>query len=136
MGLRIGAVIALVSALWLGSLAAAPSVHADGAAAVLYGRVLPDGDGQLPVRVRAVSDTGVVCGTATVQPETETVGVYAMRVIGADVKAGCPADGEFFSVMLLYGLIDGDGPAASRVLMRTGVAMPVDLARASAQPGS
>ena len=130
MGLRTGAVAMLVSVLWLGSLAASPLAHADGEAAVLYGHVLPDGDGQLPLRVRAISDDGIVCGTASVQPEGN-LGVYAIRVATAAMRAGCPAEGDPVNLFLLYGPVDDGGLPASRAVMRTGVATAVDLARPS-----
>ena len=130
MGLRIGAVAILASALWLGSLAASPLAHADGEAAVFYGHVLLDGSGQLPLRVRAVSDAGIVCGTASVQPEG-SLGVYAIRVATAEMKAGCPAEGEPVNLFLLSGPVDDGGLPAFRAVMRTGVAIPVDLSRPS-----
>ncbi len=131
MGLRIGAVAILASALWLGSLAASPLAHADGGAAVFSGRVLSDGGGELPLRVRAVSDAGVVCGTASVQSDGR-VGTYAIRVTTAESRVGCPANGDFVNLILLYGLVDDGTPPASRVVIYDGVVTPLDLARPSA----
>jgi len=131
MGLRTGAVAILASALWLGSLAASPLAHADGEAAVLYGHVLPDGDGQFPLRVRALADSGVVCGTASVQSDGR-VGTYAIRISTADTRPGCPASGDFVNLVLLYGLVDDGTPPASRVVIYNGLATPLDLARPSA----
>jgi len=83
------------------------SAHADGAAAVFYGYVVPEPGGVLPKRIRALSDSGVVCGSAEVWPTaSSTAGFYAMSVISADAKPGCPAVDEPVHFALLYGMID------------------------------
>jgi hypothetical protein len=98
---------------------------------VFYGQVLPDGTGEFPIRVRAVADSGVVCGTGTVQVE-RTRASYAIRVATAGLRDGCPGDGEPVNLVLLYGLIDEGGPAASRITIFAGEVAELSLARPAA----
>ena len=64
----------------------------------------------MPKRVRAVAESGAVCGSAdvTVTPNAR-VGFYAIPVVSADVKPGCPTAGDTVGFALVYGMIDESG---------------------------
>ena len=98
----------LALTLLLGSLmATGSSAYAGGPAAVFYGYVVPDQSGVMPKRVRAISERGVVCGSADVAATASaTAGFYALSVISGGTKDGCPTSGEPVYFALVYGLID------------------------------
>lgn len=103
----LAALVGLV--LIVGSLTSiAPAAHAGEPMAVFYGYVLPESTaGALPKRVRAISAQGAVCGSADVTVTGNTkIGFYAMPVVPASVKDGCPVSGETVRFALVYGLID------------------------------
>ncbi|MDO9444572.1 MAG: hypothetical protein Q7K37_04595 [Dehalococcoidia bacterium] len=106
---RLGIILSVVLGTFM---AAGPSASAEGPAAIFLGFVVPDADGMLATRVRAVGNGGAVCGTADVTESGESVGFYALRVSPASAKAGCPAEGETVRFTLLYGNID-DGTFAN-----------------------
>jgi len=62
--------------------------------------------------VRAVGNGGAVCGTADVIESGEGVGFYLLVVVPADLKDGCPGEGQLVRFSLLTGSID-DGAFAS-----------------------
>lgn len=106
---RLGIILSVVLGTFM---AAGPSASAEGPAAIFLGFVVPDADGFLATRVRALGAGGAVCGTADVTESGENVGFYALRVAPAADKAGCPAEGEMVRFALLYGNID-DGTFAN-----------------------
>ena len=133
-GLRIGAVVVLASALWLGSPALGLSAQAGGPNAVFQGFVLSDPIG-VPVRVRAVTPDGTVCGTADVERSDDSVGTYVLSAVTGATKAGCPLAGGVLRFTLLYGLIDEGVPAASSAVLTPGTVTMVHLyAAAGAAP--
>lgn len=92
-----------------------PSAYADGPNAVFQGFVVSDPLG-VPVRVRAVSLGGAVCGTADVLSSGEGVGFYTLSAITAATKTGCPQAGGVLRFILVYGRIDEGVAVASAVL--------------------
>lgn len=128
---RVGSAFALALVLLLGSITAGPSVHADGPVAFFYGLVVADANGALAVRVRAVSSTGVVCGSADVQPAGDGAGFYAMNVVTGATKAGCPQAGQLILFTPVYGLIDEGTPATQAAVMEPGAVTQLHLARSS-----
>lgn len=127
---RLGIALSVVLGTFM---AAGPSASAEGPAAIFLGFVVPDSDGMLATRVRAVGNGGAVCGTADVTDSGDNVGFYLLRVAPAADKAGCPAEGETVRFSLLYGNID-DGTLANPngdSRFRGAQAMVVHLAPAS-----
>ena len=82
-----------------------------GDTATFFGLVLRDEDGDLPTKVRAIGQTGVVCGTGNVQRLNGGDGYYSMEIAGSDTRAGCPSTGQAVAFRLLYGSVD-DGSFA------------------------
>ncbi len=99
----------LALALLLGSLAAGPSAHADGPAAVFQGFVVAETGGVLPSRIRAFSEHGIVCGSGdVVKLGASSAGIYSVTVVSGTTKAGCPMPGEGVRIAMVYGLVDDD----------------------------
>ncbi|GMU39602.1 MAG: hypothetical protein AMXMBFR23_04680 [Chloroflexota bacterium] len=96
----------------LGTFAAGPSASAEGPVALYFGFILPAADEPLPLRVRVTSQTGTVCGTATVDASSGNRGFYVVGVFSHAERAGCPAEGEPLLFRFLYDLID-DGVQAT-----------------------
>lgn len=122
-------------ALMLGSWGAGPSASAEGPASVFFGYVFADnGESTPPARVRALSASGAVCGTADVIPSnagTRSVGFYAIAVASADQKAGCPSRGSVVQFTLVANRVD-DGQWADHVaLARPGETQQVNLGAAA-----
>ena len=90
--------------------------------AVFYGYIVPDtSTGALPKRIRAISEQGVVCGSADVVVTGNThVGFYALPVVPASVKDGCPTAGETVRFALVYGMIDESGAFGLTGVFRPG----------------
>ena len=128
---QVGSAFALALVLLLGSITAGPSVHADGPAAFFYGFVVADANGDLAVRVRAVSPSGVVCGSADVQPAGAGVGFYTMNVVTSATKAGCPEAGQLIVFTPVYGLIDEGTPATQAAVMQPGTVTQLNLVRST-----
>ena len=123
----------LALVLLLGLFTAASPVHADDAAAVFYGYVVAEPGGALPRRVRAISDTGVVCGSAEVTSTVSaTAGFYALSVISGSTKAGCPIGGGQVYFVLLYGMIDELIIVGSPVTYLPGAVADLNLVRTAA----
>lgn len=101
------------------------AVHAANPSAVFFGYVLPEStNGVLPKRVRAISAQGVVCGSADVVATGNTqVGFYALPVVPASVKDGCPAVGETVRFALVYGMIDESDAFGMAGVFRPGEAI-------------
>jgi len=95
------------------------------------------GEGALPVRVRAVGVGGSVCGTADVEVIAPDVGFFALTVVGAASKAGCPSAGGVVGLTLHYGYIDDGVLAAPSVLpvFEYGATRVVMLSRAGDASG-
>ena len=122
----------LALVLWLGASAAGPSAHADGPAAVFYGYVVPEAGGALPLRVRALSDSGVVCGSGDVtRLGAATAGFYAFPVVSHDTKDGCPSPGQSLRLTLVYGLVDDDVFVGPPLVFHPGAATAAHLVRTS-----
>lgn len=83
-------------ALFAGSFGLGPAASAAGPSSVFVGVVLPDADGHLAERVRAISAVGTTCGTARVQEIEGGVGFYVLTVVSGAEKAGCPSVGDSF----------------------------------------
>ena len=99
----------LTLVLLCGSMAVGSSAHAGEPTAVFYGYVVPEPGGFLPLRVRAVSVRGTVCGSGEVSKlGAAFAGFYAFPVVSAETKGGCPSAGELVHLVLVYGLIDDD----------------------------
>ena len=131
--------MALGLSLLLASSGAGPSASAEGPASVFYGYVFPSNGDSPPARVRALSASGVVCGTADVLPGiagTGQVGFYAVTVASAEQKAGCPSLGSVVQFTLVASRVD-DGQWADQVaLARPGETQHVNLGAAvSSFPG-
>ncbi len=123
--------MALGLALVLGSMGTGPSASAEGPvsvspAAMFTGYVLSDGQGALAERVRAVSLSGSVCGTAEVIPLSADVGYYSVSVVSSDQKHGCPSAGGLVQFALLAGRVD-DGVWAGGVATLTNGGAPTTL---------
>ena len=86
-------------------------VHAEPATAVFYGYVVPDSAiGAMPKRVRAIADSGAVCGSADVAVTPNArVGFYAIPVVSSEVKPGCPTAGDTVRFALVYGMVGESG---------------------------
>lgn len=123
--------MALGLSLVLGSMGTGPSASAEGPVSVspgsvFYGYVLADGQGALAERVRAVSLSGAVCGTAEVIRLSDDVGYYAVSVASSEQKRGCPSAGGVVQFALLAGRVD-DGVWAGGVATLTDGGAPVAL---------
>ncbi|TAJ21610.1 MAG: hypothetical protein EPO65_01050 [Dehalococcoidia bacterium] len=108
-----------------------PSALAEGpvsvsSGAVFYGYVLADGQGGLAERVRALSVSGAVCGTAEVIRLSDEAGYYAVSVASSAQKRGCPSAGGLVQFALLAGRVD-DGVWAGEVATLTDGGAPVAL---------
>ena len=124
--------VPLAFALLVGSLTSAavvPSAYAEGTTAAFWGYVIPGAGRPMPTRVRAVSPSGVVCGSSDVATTTTGIGLYAMVVVSGDVKDGCPAVGDLVGFSLLYGAIDEDISGLSSAPFRPGQATSLHLTR-------
>ena len=100
LGLLLGSALMGITALGSSASAGEPG-------AVFYGYVVPESGHPLPKRVRAVTETGTVCGSAELTPVASGgAGFYAMTVFSGDMHEGCPATGEPVRFLLVYGLID------------------------------
>jgi hypothetical protein len=100
LGLLLGS--ALMGITTLGS-----SASAGEPGAVFHGFVVPERGTPLPKRVRAIAESGAVCGSAEVAPVgAGEVGFYALSVFSSDLREGCPATGGRVRFVLVYGLID------------------------------
>lgn len=115
--------MALGLSLVFGSMGTGPSASAEGPVpvspgAVFTGYVLADGQGALAERVRAVSLSGAVCGTAEVIRLSDDVGYYSVSVASSDQKHGCPSAGGLVQFALLAGRVD-DGMWAGGVATLT-----------------
>ncbi len=114
MAVALGLIL-IIGSLILGSLGAGSAASAAGPASVFYGYVFADTDETTPpARVRAVSTSGAVCGSAEVVPHLAGVGFYAVAVVSADQKAGCPVAGAVVQFTLLSGRVD-DGVWAGQL---------------------
>lgn len=123
----------LTLVLLCASLAAGSSAHADGPAAVFYGYVVPEPGGTLPIRVRAFSEHGYVCGSGQViKLGAANAGFYVFPVVSAEVKGGCPSSGELIRLAVSYGLLDDDVFVGPPVMFRPSEATSVQLVRTSA----
>lgn len=120
-----GAVAAALGlSLIFGSVGAGPSASAEGpvsvssdaafSGAVFYGYVFSETPSGLAERVRAVSLTGAVCGTAEVIRLDDAIGYYAISVASSQQKRGCPASGGAVQFSLFAGRVD-DGVWAGQV---------------------
>jgi hypothetical protein len=110
---------ALSLVLIFGSMGAGSSASAEGPASVFYGYVFANGDESPPSRVRALSASGAVCGTADVLPSTAgsgSVGFYAIAVASSEQKAGCPSLGAVVQFTLLASRVD-DGQWADQIAL-------------------
>ncbi|MEI7926793.1 MAG: hypothetical protein WCI61_11490 [Chloroflexota bacterium] len=97
----------LLGSALLGITALGSSASAGEPGAVYHGFVVPERGSALPKRVRAITESGVVCGSAEVVPTgAGEVGFYALSVFSADMRDGCPTSGAQFRFVLVYGLID------------------------------
>ncbi|MDA0301680.1 MAG: hypothetical protein O2822_04060 [Chloroflexi bacterium] len=97
----------LVSSALLGTSTLGSSASAGEPGAVFHGFVVPEQGTPLAQRIRAVSESGVVCGSAEVAPlGAGEVGFYAMSVYSSDMRDGCPDAGESVRFVLVYGRID------------------------------
>ncbi len=123
----------LALALLLGTSVAGPSASADEPAAVFYGYVVPEAGGSLPLRVRAVSEEGVVCGSGAVSRlGAATAGFYAFAVVSSDRKPGCPTAGQRIWLAAVYGLVDDDVFIGPPVVFEPGSVTSAHLVRTSA----
>lgn len=111
----------LLGSALLGTTALGSSASAGEPGAVFYGYVVVERGSMLPKRVRAIADTGVVCGSAEVTPVgTGDIGFYAMTVFSDDMRDGCAASGERVHFLLVYGLIDEGIVTGDPATFRTG----------------
>jgi len=124
---RLGIILSVVLGTFM---AAGPSASAEGPAVLFLGFVVPDADGFLATRVRAVGNDGAVCGTAEVTESGGGLGFYVLTVVSAADKAGCPVEGGLVRFSLLYGSID-DGafanPSGNAPFFRAGQTVVVHL---------
>lgn len=120
----------LVSSALLGTTALGSSASAGEPGAVFHGFVAPEQGSPLPKRVRAVTTSGVVCGSAEVAPlGAGEVGYYAMTVFSADMRDGCPETGDAIRFLLVYGMIDEGVVAGVPAPFQSGAVTELHLIR-------
>ena len=118
----------LAFTLLLCSYTVGSSAYAGEPAAVFHGYVVPEAGSGLAKRVRAVSEQGVVCGSSNVTTTaSQTAGFYALSVVSADSKDGCPSAGESIRFVLVYGLIDEDASVGDPVPFEPGAVTALHL---------
>jgi hypothetical protein len=101
------ALVLLLGSALLGTTALGSPASAGEPGAVFYGYVVVERGSSLPKRVRAIADSGVVCGSAEVTPVgSGDIGFYAMTVFSADMREGCAASGDRIHFLVVHGMID------------------------------
>lgn len=111
----------LAGSALLGTTALGSPASAGEPGAVFYGYVVSEQGTPLPKRVRAIADSGVVCGSAELQQVgVSASGFYAMNVFSADMRDGCPAEGGRITFRLVYGFIDEGVRAGDPATFRSG----------------
>lgn len=127
--------MALGLALIFGSSGAGPSASAEGPASVFFGYVFAsNGERTPPARVRALSASGAVCGTAGVIPSnagTGLVGFYVIAVTSSEQKVGCPSLGSVVQFTLVASRVDEGQWADQVALARPGETQQVNLGAAA-----
>ena len=124
----------LVSSALLGTTALGSPVSAGEPGAVFYGYVVVERGSSLPKRVRAIGESGVVCGSAEVTPVgSGDIGFYAMNVFSVDMREGCAASGERIHFLLVFGLIDEGIVAGEPATFMSGSVTERHLVTASAR---
>ena len=107
LGLLLGSALLGITALGSSASAGEPGAVYHGFVVPERGSALPERGSALPKRVRAIAESGLVCGSAEVVPAgAGEVGFYALSVFSADMREGCPTSGAQFRFVLVYGLID------------------------------
>lgn len=92
--------------------------QASSQASSFVGYVFRNADGNLATKVRAIGSDGIVCGTGTVQRLSSGDGLYRIDVVSADVREGCPAEGQGLGFRLLYGSVDDGSFAITSQVVR------------------
>jgi len=122
----------LVSSALLGTTALGSSASAGEPGAVFHGFVVPEQGSALPQRVRAVTESGTVCGSSEVAPlGAGEVGYYAMTVFSADMREGCLETGDSVRFLLVYGRIDEGVVAGDPTAFQSGAVSELHLIRPS-----